>query len=91
MIHPGQSMDLMRHAIVLVLTLSAPPILAASVVGLLIGIVQSATQIQDQTTQYAGKFLGVCIAILITSVTAGRILYNFCDDIFMNFWRYSGN
>jgi type III secretion protein S len=65
--------------------LSAPPIIAASVVGLLVAIVQAATQIQEQTFQYALKFLAVVLTILLTASMLGGALYAFGDAIFSGF------
>jgi type III secretion protein S len=76
---------LMDQALWLVLTLSAPPILAASVVGLLISIFQSATQLQEQTLQYALKFLAVVVALAVTAPMVSNVLYTFADQIFLNF------
>ena len=49
----SEALQLVYQALWLVLMLSAPPVLAAAVVGLLIALVQAATQIQEQTLQYA--------------------------------------
>jgi type III secretion protein S len=45
----GQIIAFTTEALWLVLLLSAPPIIAASVVGLLVAVVQAATQLQEQT------------------------------------------
>ena len=43
----SEALQLVYQALWLVLMLSAPPVLAAAVVGLLIALVQAATQIQE--------------------------------------------
>lgn len=73
---------LIKQALWLTLLLSAPPILAASIVGLLVAIVQAATQIQEQTVTYAAKYLVVVIAVLATSSLAGGALLRYADQIF---------
>ena len=55
----SEALQLVYQALWLVLMLSAPPVLAAAVVGLLIALVQAATQIQEQTLQYALKFFTI--------------------------------
>ncbi len=56
-------------ALWLVLLLSAPPIVAASAVGLLVALVQAATQLQEQTLQYTLKFFAIVATIFLTAYT----------------------
>lgn len=72
-------------ALWLVLMLSAPPIVAASIVGILVALVQAATQIQEQTFQYALKFFAVVLTMLLTASLLGGALYAFGDQIFSGF------
>jgi type III secretion protein S len=73
------------EALWLVLLLSAPPIIAASAVGLLVAIVQAATQLQEQTLQYTLKFFAVVITLFVTAGLLAGSLYTFTDTIFSNF------
>jgi type III secretion protein S len=70
------------QALWLVLLLSAPPIVAASVVGLLVAIVQAATQLQEQTLQYTLKFFAIVISIFVTASLMAGTLYSYADTIF---------
>ncbi len=73
------------QALWLVLILSAPPIIVASALGLIVAVLQAATQVQEQTFQYMVKFLGVVLTIFLTiSLLAGSLLA-FTDDIFSGF------
>lgn len=54
---------IMQQALVLVLLLSAPAVLAALVVGLIVSIVQAATQVQEQTLSVAPKLIAVTLAL----------------------------
>ena len=76
---------LTRQALWYVLLLSAPPILVAAVVGLLIAFVQAATQIQEQTLQYAAKFFAITLTIFATASLVGGGLYQFGDRVFTQF------
>jgi type III secretion protein S len=73
------------EALWLVLLLSAPPIIAASVVGLLVAVVQAATQLQEQTLQYTLKFFAIVMTIFLTASLVAGSLYQFCDNIFTDF------
>jgi len=73
------------EALWLVLLLSAPPIIAASAVGLLVAVVQAATQLQEQTLQYTLKFFAVVLTLFVTASLLGATLYRFADTIFSTF------
>ena len=81
----AQAIQLMNEALWLVLILSAPPIIVASVVGVLVAIVQSATQLQEQTLQYTLKFLAIIATIFLTAALLGGSLYRFGDRVFTEF------
>jgi type III secretion protein S len=73
------------EAMWLVLLLSAPPIIAASVVGLIVAIIQAATQLQEQTLQYALKFFTIVISIFLTAGLVAGSLIAYTNQIFDNF------
>jgi type III secretion protein S len=73
-----------QQALWYVLFLSAPPIILAAVVGLVIAFVQAATQLQEQTLQYVAKFFAVVLTIFVTASLLGAGLYTFTDDVFSN-------
>lgn len=78
-------LEITREALSLVLILAAPPVIVAAVVGMLIALIQAATQIQEQSFQYAAKFFAVVLTIFLTASLAGTSLYHFSDRIFSEF------
>lgn len=80
-----EALQLTYQALWLVLVLSAPPVLVAALVGLLIAFVQAATQIQEQTFQYAAKFFVIVITIFLTASLLGGTLMTFADRIMTGF------
>lgn len=78
----GALVDTVIEALWLVLVLSAPPVVAAALVGLLVAILQAATQLQEQTLQYALKFFVVVIALFVTGGLVATSLVTFSDNIF---------
>lgn len=54
-----------QGAMRIIVLLSAPVLLTALVVGLLIGMVQAATQIQEMTLSFIPKLLGIVAALAI--------------------------
>ncbi|QJU59894.1 type III secretion system export apparatus subunit SctS [Sphingomonas sp. AP4-R1] len=77
--------SLTNDALWLVLILSAPPILVASIAGLAVAIVQAATQIQEQTLQYTIKFFAIVLTLFVTASLLGSSLYRFGDRVFTDF------
>jgi type III secretion protein S len=82
---PSQATHLMEQALWLVLVLSAPPILVASVVGLVVAVLQSATQLQEQTVQYAAKFLAIALTLFATMGLLGGAVLAFGTQVFTAF------
>lgn len=70
---------------VLVLTASLAPILAATLVGLIVSLLQALTQIQEQTLGFAVKLIAVIVALLVTARWMGGEVYNFTVQIFDQF------
>lgn len=81
----GDFVSLTNDALWLVLILSAPPIIVASVAGLLVAIVQAATQIQEQTLQYTVKFFAIVLTLFLTASLLASSLYRYSDRIFSEF------
>lgn len=79
------ALQLLNQALWLVLLLSAPPVIVAAVVGLLIAIVQAATQIQEQTFQYAAKFFAIVLTLFVTASLLGGSLYHYTDRVLSEF------
>lgn len=61
----NHAIDLVREALLMAMTISAPILLVALVLGVLIGLLQSMLQIQDATLSTVPKLLmmGICLAI----------------------------
>jgi type III secretion protein S len=77
--------DMTRNALWLVLVLSLPPIIAATVVGLIVAIVQAATQIQEQTLPHVVKLIAITVTLLVMASFFGNTLMNFSKQLFDNF------
>jgi type III secretion protein S len=78
----GDIVGITTEALWLVLLLSAPPIIAASVVGLLVAVVQAATQLQEQTLQYTLKFFAIVLSIFLTATLVAGSLLSYANQIF---------
>ena len=83
-------LQITRQALWLVLILGAPPVVVAAVVGLLVALVQAATQLQEQSFQYAAKFFAIVATIFVTASLMGGSLYRFADRIFSDLSTLGG-
>ncbi len=81
----AQAIEFTKEALWIVLLLSAPPIIAATLVGLLLAVAQAVTQIQEQTVQYLFKFFAVSLTLFFTASLLGGSLYHFSDRLFLDF------
>lgn len=71
-----------REAILVSLILSAPLVGAAAVVGLVLGLLQALTQLQDQTTAFALKLLVVMGLVLVLMPWLGAMAFGYADRAF---------
>jgi type III secretion protein S len=78
---PATLVTFVKQSLLLVLILSAPAVLATSVVGLLIAFLQAVTQVQDQTISFGIKLIVAVVAIALASNRMGAELLNFADQM----------
>ncbi|RLV60805.1 EscS/YscS/HrcS family type III secretion system export apparatus protein [Parashewanella curva] len=64
------------------LLLSMPTVLVASILGVLVSLVQALTQIQDQTLQFLIKLVGVSIVMAMTYDWMAVAMLNFANEMF---------
>ncbi len=58
-------MEIMTDALMVAFKLMAPPLLISLVVGLVIAILQAATQIHEQTLTFVPKLVAIGIALIV--------------------------
>ncbi|WJV68840.1 type III secretion system export apparatus subunit SctS [Pectobacteriaceae bacterium CE70] len=69
-----ETLNLFKQAMVLVVMLSAPPLLAAVMVGVLVSLIQAVMQLQDQTLPFAVKLVSVGLVLAMTGRWIGSEL-----------------
>jgi type III secretion protein S len=75
----------MSTALMLFLTISLPPLIVALVCGLIVGILQAATQIQDQTLPQTAKLLAVVAVFVFLSPLLASPLLEHARRLFTDF------
>ena len=81
----AQILDYAQTCLVLVLKLSLIPILVATVIGILVSLLQALTQIQEQTLGFAVKLIAISITLLACASWMGAELLLYTQDIFEHF------
>ena len=71
----------LRAAFILVAVISGIPLVISSISGLLVAILQAATQVQEQTSSYLVKFGAVSITLVILSSWIGNEMLNFTREL----------
>jgi flagellar biosynthetic protein FliQ len=79
------AVDLVQNAIMVALKVSAPILVAGVVIGLIISIFQSVTQIQEQTLSLVPKIFVMCIVAVVLMPWIIMQLAEFCVDMFRLF------
>ncbi len=58
--------DVATGAVWLTLKVAAPALIAALVVGIIISVIQAATQVQEQTVSFVPKIIAITASMIIT-------------------------
>lgn len=75
-------MTIGRQALELTLLVSAPLLLTALVIGLLISIFQAATQINEMTLSFIPKLLGMFVVLIIAGPWMIGLLLDYMQRLF---------
>jgi len=75
-------LELTSRMLVIVVLLSLPVVVTSVVVGLVIGILQAITQIQDQSIAYGAKLIAAIAVIAVTAAWSGSELLHFARQVF---------
>ena len=78
----GDIGDIMYQLFVLAVQLAGPVLVISMLVGILIAILQAATQIHEQTLTFVPKLLVIGIILLVSGSNMLRTLQDFTIDIF---------
>ena len=79
---PELVMNIGRQAIEMTLMLSAPLLLAALVIGLIISIFQAATQINEQTLSFIPKLVGIFLTLILAGPWMLQMMVDYIRRLF---------
>jgi flagellar biosynthesis protein FliQ len=81
---PESVMTLGRQALELTLVVSAPVLLTALIIGLLVSIFQAATQINEQTLSFIPKLIGMFGVLIVAGPWMVGMMVDFIQRLFSN-------
>jgi len=79
---PETIMTIGRHALEITLLLAAPLLLAALAIGLLVGVFQAATQINEMTLSFIPKLIGMAVTLLIAGPWMLKLIVGYTRELF---------
>jgi flagellar biosynthesis protein FliQ len=79
---PESVMTLGRQALELTLMVSAPLLLSALVIGLVVSIFQAATQINEMTLSFIPKLVGMFVVLIIAGPWMVTLLVDYIQRLF---------
>jgi flagellar biosynthetic protein FliQ len=79
---PQSIMDLAHSTLLVTAMLAAPLLLVALVTGLVIGMLQAATQINEQTLSFIPKLLVISLTLFAAGPWMLRVLIDFTRDLY---------
>ena len=77
-----------KQSLYLILILSAPSVLVAMVIGLIISLIQATTQVQEQTLTFVPKLVAVMAILALTGPWCMVQLVIFTQNILDQFPKY---
>ena len=79
---PENVIDLAHRMLLVTTLMAAPLLLVALVTGLVIGMLQAATQINEQTLSFIPKLLMLALTLLTAGPWILRVLVDFTRDLY---------
>lgn len=78
---PTDVMEIARAALIVVLTVCGPLLLAALIVGIAVSLLQALTQIQEQTLTFVPKLMVMGVVLLLSLPMIGHAMADFTHVI----------
>ncbi len=79
---PEEVLAVGRHALEVTLLLAAPLLLTALAVGLLVGIFQAATQVNEMTLSFIPKLIAMAAALMLAGPWMLKLIVAYTRELF---------
>ncbi len=87
---PDQTVEMMRKVMMEAMLLSAPLLVAACLVSLVVSLLQTLTSVQEQTLTIVPRLVVVFVVTMVTLPWMVHRLVSFTVRMFTDFHRYLG-
>lgn len=81
---PSTAIDLCRSTLMAAVVIAAPMLLVGMAAGLLVGLIQALTQIQDQTVSFVPKILAMAAVLIACLPWLMTRMVEFTRNVFEN-------
>jgi flagellar biosynthetic protein FliQ len=79
---PESVLSLAQQGLLITLLLSAPPLLAALITGLIVSIFQAATQINEMTLSFIPKLVAIFVVLVLSGPWMLGIFLDYIRELF---------
>lgn len=79
---PESVMTMGRHAVEITILVSAPMLMVALAIGLVVSIFQAATQINETTLSFIPKLVGIFVAMIIAGPWMLSVMLDYMKELF---------
>ncbi|NLW01874.1 MAG: flagellar biosynthesis protein FliQ [Clostridiaceae bacterium] len=83
-------LDMSRDAMMTILKISVPVLLAGLIVGLAVSIFQATTQIQEQSLHFVPKIIAMLVALLVLGAWMLTVMKEFTLRVFDGMLKFIG-
>ncbi len=87
---PDQTVEIIRKLLVEAMILSAPLLVSAALISLLVSLAQTLTSVQEQTLTAVPRLVAVFVVAMVTLPWTIHRLVTYTLHLFTNFHRYLG-
>jgi len=77
-----QVLSIFKEALWVTLQVAGPVLIISIIVGLVISVIQAATQIHEQTLTFVPKLIAIAIVLLLTGTWVMNVMNDFTKQIF---------
>lgn len=79
---PKDVLDVTREGLLIVLWVSLPVVVVATLTALLVAVLQAVTQVQDQSIGQSVRLIAVMVLVILTAGWMGRDVLHFAERAF---------
>jgi flagellar biosynthetic protein FliQ len=79
---PETVMTIGQRALEITMLLAAPLLLAALLIGLLVGVFQAATQINEMTLSFIPKLVGMAVTLVVAGPWMLKLIVGYTRELF---------